>query len=546
MNELNTNEHTATKTPEALIRNKKSVSIIWIIPLIAAMIGGGLVYKAISEKGPLISIIFNDADGLEAGKTKIKYKNVVIGQVESIKLDGDLDHVVVTAEMDKESKPYLTDKSRFWVVRARLRGGQVSGLNTIFAGAYIGIDPVLDGPPSIAFTGVETPPVVTMNKAGRHLILKAEKLGSLEVGSPIFYRQIQVGQVESYALDDDGEQLSIKVFIDEPHHQYLKKSTRFWNASGLDVSINANGLTIDTQSVVSLLIGGIAFDNPGVSDNDAPAENNDIFKLFNTFDAAIKKESMEKQKWVLVFDGSVRGLTRGAPVEFRGIHVGNVLEIDSEIKINSANILISVLIETDPRQFLVSRTAFDEAKMKTLLNTLVSKGLRAQLKSGNILTGQLFVNLDFHPNEPEQKIVWKGKIPQLPTMPAALEEAFADFNKLLDRMGKIPFEEIGKDLHLVVKNLNKTIKQGDVVLKHIDKKVTPELTSTLKEVKKTLEQAKDSLAAMEKFVGSDSPLNQEARHALNELAAAAQSMRVLADYLERHPDSLIYGKGNKP
>jgi len=544
MNEQNTTDSTRTTTLEPLIRKKKSFSAIWIIPLIAAMIGGWLVYKSISEKGPVISIIFNTAEGLEAGKTKLKYKNVVIGQVKSIKLNKDLDHVVVTAAMDKDTKFYLTKKTKFWVVRARLRAGQVSGLGTIFAGAYIAIDPVRNGAPSTAFMGLETPPVVSMNKAGRHLILKAEKLGSLDIGSPIFYRQIQVGQVESYALDDDGQHLSIKIFIDEPHHQYVKKNTRFWNASGLDVSINANGLTIDTQSMVSLLIGGISFDNPMSSGNNDPVENNDMFKLFKNYDNAIKKESMGKHEWLLVFKGSVRGLSKGAPVEFRGIQVGKVQNIDTQIKINSAEILISVLIETEPRQFLPNKTAFDDAEKKELFNMLVSKGLRAQLKPGNILTGQLFVNLDFHPNVPDQKIVWEGKYPQLPTIPAAMEEAFAAFNKLLNRMGKVPFEQMGQDLHIVIKNLNKTIKQGNIFLKNIDKKVTPELTSTLKQVKKTLEQAKESLAAMEHLVGSDSALNQDARHALSELAAAAQSMRVLTDYLERHPDSLIYGKGN--
>lgn len=544
MNEQNITDSTRTTTLDPLIRSKQSFSMVWIIPLIAAMIGGWLVYKSISEKGPVISIIFNTAEGLEAGKTKLKYKNVIIGQVESIKLNKDLDHVVVTAKMDKDTRFYLTKKTKFWVVRARLRAGQVSGLGTIFAGAYIAIDPVRNAAPSTSFMGLETPPVVSMNKAGRHLILKAEKLGSLDIGSPIFYRQIQVGQVESYTLDDDGQHLSIKVFIDEPHHQYVKKNTRFWNASGLDVSINANGLTIDTQSMVSLLIGGISFDNPILFGNNDPAENNDIFKLFNNYDDAIKKESMGKHEWLLVFKGSVRGLSKGAPVEFRGIQVGKVQDIDTQIKINSAEILISVLIETEPRQFLPNKSAFDDAEKKELFNMLVSKGLRAQLKPGNILTGQLFVNLDFHPNVPDQKIVWEGKFPQLPTIPAALEEAVAVFQKLLNRMGKVPFEQIGQDLHIMIKNLNKIIKQGNILLKNIDKKVTPELTSTLTQVQKTLEQAKKSLAAMEHLVGSDSPLNQDARHALSELAAAAQSMRVLTDYLERHPDSLIYGKGN--
>ncbi|SMD10317.1 paraquat-inducible protein B [Desulfocicer vacuolatum DSM 3385] len=534
-----------TSIPEPLIRKKNHFSMIWILPLIAAVIGGWLVYKSIWEKGPVISIIFDNAEGLEAGKTKIKYKNVVIGQVESIKLDADLGHVIVMAQMDKDTESYLTEKTRFWVVRARLKAGQISGLGTLFAGAYIAVDPVHNGMPSSTFKGLDTPPVVTMNKPGGHFILKAERLGSLDIGSPVFYRQIQVGQVEGYLMDDDGKHLSIKIFIDAPHHRYIKKNTRFWNASGLDVSINANGLTIDTQSMVSLIIGGIAFDNLMDSRNNPVAENNDIFTLFDSHGDAMKKDIMKKYQWLLVFKGSVRGLTKGAPVEFRGIHVGEVLDIDTVFKLNSGEILISVLIETQLHQFLPDNTTFDDAKMKKLFNTLVAKGFRAQLKPGNILTGQLFVNLDFHPREPEQKIIWEGKTPQLPTIPATLEEAFAVFNKLLNRMGKIPFEEMAHDLRMVVKNLNRTVKQGDIVLKQINRTVTPELGLTLKQVQTTLKQAKKSLAAVEHLVGSDSALNQDARNALNELAAAAQSMRMLTDYLERHPDALIYGKGDK-
>jgi len=546
MNEQKTPDPPLTTTMEPLepfIHKGKTVSMVWIIPLIAAMIGGWLIYKSISEKGPVISITFNNAEGLEAGKTKIKYKNVVIGQVKSIKLDPGLGNVVITAEMDKDTTSYLTENTRFWVVRARLRAGHVSGLGTLFAGAYIAIDPAFNGPPSTSFTGLEIPPVVTMNKAGRHLTLKAEKLGSLDIGSPIFYRQIQVGQVESYRLDDDGQQISIKIFIDDAHQQYVKKNTRFWNVSGLDFSINANGLTVNTQSVVSLIIGGISFDTPIRSSNNDPAENNDIFKLYTTHKEAMEKASMGTHQWLLVFNGSVRGLSKGAPVEFRGIHVGTVQDIDTQININAADILISVLIKTETRQFLPDKSTFDAAQKKELFNKLVSKGLRAQLKPGNILTGQLFVNFDFYPNAPDQKIIWDGKYPRLPTIPATLDEVFADFNTLLNRLSKIPFEQMSQELHTVIKNLNKTINQGDIVLKHIDNTVVPELTSTLKQTQKTLEQTKESLAAMERLMGSDSPLNQEARNALSEVAAAAQSMRVLTDYLERHPDALIYGKG---
>ena len=537
MNEHGESHEYFANAAEAVVREKKSFSIVWIVPIVALLIGGWLVYKAISEKGATVTISFKSAEGLEAGKTKIKYKDVEVGKVTAIVLDKDLANVIVTAELNKEAKTYLTEQTRFWVVRARLRAGEVSGIGTLFGGAYIAIDPVLKGALKSSFIGLETPPVVTTDKEGRHYTLKSEKLGSLDVGSPVYFRHIEVGQVESYQLDDDGKHVSIKVFIEAPHYLYVKKNTQFWNAGGIDFTVDANGLRVDTQSVVSLMIGGLAFDNPDHIGNNEPAENDYIFKLYNSHEEAAEDEYTLKNEWLLVFDGSVRGLTEDAPVEFKGIKIGKVLDINVKVDINSARIPILVLIEIEPERITPAILSYSDSERKEFLNALIAKGLRAQLKSGNILTGQLFVDFDFHPNESAQEIDWKGRYPTFPTVKAPFDEALAVLQRLVDQIDKIPFQKIGEDLHSAVKNIDTMIKQTEVLINNLNTTVAPEMTAAL-------EQAKKSMAAMEKVLSSNSPINQDARRVLDEFAGAARSMRVLADYLERHPEALIYGKGD--
>ncbi len=538
MNEQPTEVTTNTNPPESLIREKKSFSIVWVVPIVALLIGGWLVYKALSEKGPTITISFKSADGLEAGKTKIKYKDVEVGEVVSIVLEDDLSTVTVTAELGKNSKAYLTDKTRFWVVRARVSAGEISGLGTLFGGAYIAIDPVKEGKPLNSFIGLESPPIVTTDLPGRHYVLKAERLGSLGAGSPIYFRQIQVGQVESYELDKEGRHVDIRIFIDAPHAAYIHKNTRFWNAGGIDLSMDANGLKIDSQSLVSILSGGIAFDNPVDLKQNDPAEDNEMFILFDSRDDAMAQAYSVKRYWQLEFSGSVRGLTKGAPVEFRGLQVGKVEDVSLKIgQVNNEDILISVLVETEPERLVEKGVIQNDQEYMKLIDSLVARGLRAQLRTGSIITGQLYVDLDFRENVAPKTVDWDLKYPIVPTIPASLEELMAVFNKMLEKIETIPFEQIGQDIRSMVKNLDSTVKASEELLKTVNSQIAPEISATLK-------QATHTMAELEKTFGNESPLNHNAIQALGELSEAARSLRMLSDYLERHPEALIYGKGD--
>ncbi|MCB1777545.1 MAG: MCE family protein, partial [Candidatus Competibacteraceae bacterium] len=429
MSEPHTEQRPTEALPDAVLEQRSRFSLVWLIPLVALAIGAWLAYKTYSEQGPTITITFSTADGLEAGKTKLKYKNVEFGQVDHITLNEDLSQVVVTAKLVKGAERFLTETTRFWIERARVSAGQVSGLSTLFAGAYIAIDPVIEGRRADAFRGLETPPPITANTLGSRFTLRATELGSLDIGSPIYFRAIRVGQVTSYRLDDNGQGVEIKIFINAPHDRLVRADTRFWNASGLNVTLDASGVKIDTASVVSLMIGGVAFETPVSLETGQPVEPGAIFQLYPNRQSIKDGSYVRKSYWLLHFTSSVRGLTVGAPVEYRGIRIGQVIDIKLELDLDEVIARIPVLIEIESDRLRWIGNAPDygheqEFKkfQKHLWDQLVAKGLRAQLKTGNLLTGALIVDLDVYPEAPARTINWGKSYPELPTVPTSLEE----------------------------------------------------------------------------------------------------------------------------
>lgn len=551
MNEQNIDETIVSDVPEVVVHSKKSFSIVWLVPVVAAIIGGWLAYKAISEKGPTITIIFKSAEGLEAGKSKIKYKDVDIGQVEKIDLSKDLSGVVVTAVLVKQAEQYLTENTRFWIVRARIGATGATGLGTLFSGTYISIDPVRGGAPIRKFEGLEHPPVVTRDLPGRHFVLHADRLSSLDVGSPVYFRQIKVGQVVAYNIDPKGNEVIINVFVRSPYHHFVRKNTRFWNAGGLDISVDAAGIKVDTESFVTLMLGGIAFETPVNLEPGDAAEDGDVFVLYRNHESIYEKTYLKKSYWVLYFGGSVKGLSVGAPVDFRGIKVGRVADIRLEFLMEKSAVRIPVLIELEPERIAVTGEQTENVDRPQFMDHLVNKGLRAQLKRGHLLTGQLFVELNIHPDAPAQHILWDGKYPELPTIPSPLEEITTGVAQLIDRLENFPLEQIGSSLRntlqgterLVtstqlqesIQSLNHSLKQINRFSSNLNDDMIPEVNTTLEKFQKTLTEA-------ENILRSDSEFRHQLNHALTEVAGAARSVRLLADYLEQHPEAMLKGK----
>jgi paraquat-inducible protein B len=520
--------------PEAIVKMKKQFSIVWVVPLVALLIGGWLAYKAISERGPTITITFKTAEGLEAGKTKVKYKNVDVGEVVSIDLSEDGSYVTVTAELRKSAEPHLTENTRFWVERARIGAGGAAGLGTLFAGAYIGADiGKPGGKPARSFTGLEVPPVVTTGLPGRHFKLTAERLGSIQIGSPIYYRQVQVGQVVAHQMVEDGTAVDFRIFVHAPYHEFVRQNSRFWNASGLDVAVDANGIRVNTQSFVTMMIGGVAFDTPADVEPGAAAEEGFIFKLYASREKIFEKAYVQKRRWVMYFDGSVRGLTIGAPVQMQGIKIGEVTDITLEFDWEKLAFRIPVIVETEAARIqYVGKQKVDRMRG---MDILVEKGLRAQLQSGSLLTGQLLIGLDIHEDAPPAKIDWEGLYPELPTIPTAMEEIKGGVTRIVEKLDTIPLEQIGKDLQKTMANLSETTASLEKLMQKLDANVAPAATDTLK-------QAQTTLIKVDRLLNADSPTGHELKRALAELADAARNISILMDYLERHPDSVIFGK----
>ncbi len=374
-------------------------SLIWLIPIVAALIGISLAVNTWIQRGPEITITFSSAEGLEPGKTKVKYKEVEIGTVQSITLSEDHAYVLVTVLLKKEAKSFTAADSRFWVVRPRVAASGVSGLSTLLFGPYIGADAGVEKEKADRFTGLEVPPIITRDASGKQYVLHARDIGSLDIGSPVYYRRIKVGQVTAYDLDDDGKGITVRIFVNAPYDKFVGINTRFWHASGFDMQINASGFTLNTQSLATVVLGGLSFqapdENPG-----PPAKENTAFVLAESQTEALKEQDTEAQIILLDFKQSVRGLAPGAEVSFRGLVLGQVKSVGIEYDPEQQEFSMPVLVEIYPgrlgRKFVESQRQSKYTPQQRL-QFMIDRGLSAQLRTGNLITGQVYIALDFFP-----------------------------------------------------------------------------------------------------------------------------------------------------
>jgi len=531
-------------TPTVTRKRQNRISWIWLVPVVAALMGLSLVVRTWLQAGPEISISFNTAEGLEVGKTQLRYKDVNVGTVQSIGFNEDRSKVVVKAELAKEVADLAREGTNFWVVRPRLGVSGVSGLGTLLSGAYIGVDAPEGGngqkkATKFEFEGLETPPAVTHDRAGKRFRLKAEDLGSLDVGSPVYFRRITVGRVIGYELDKTGGAVNVEVFVDAPNDQFVTSGTRFWNASGVDFSVNADGLKVRTQSLVSMAVGGVAFEPVYTARGaDQPAPPDAEFQLYGTEAQAKANPDAERFDIRMRFDQSIRGLAVGAPVDFSGITLGNVTAINLDFD-DKAKRFYSVVDATLYPERL--GRVFEEVRKRAerdgdvagnrLLAGMIGHGLRAQLRTANLLTGQLFVSLDVFPNA--KPVEFKPSTPAvIPTVPGNLDQLQQQVSNIVAKIEKIPFDKIGEDLRT-------TLSSTSRLMNRLDKQVAPQAQAVFR-------QAKESLAQINALVSPDGSLPVNAERAMQELGRAARSLRALADFLQSNPEALLRGRGEDP
>jgi paraquat-inducible protein B len=532
------------------------------------LVGGWLVVKTLSEQGPQVSISFKTAEGIEVGKTKVKYKNVDIGVVERIKFSDDFSNVILTAEFSQGSEKFLRRSTRFWVVKPQLGLQGASGLSTLVSGAYIEIEP---GPGAAQrhFVGLEKQPVVKADEQGKEIVLVTQKLGSIDRGSPIYYQGLLAGEVLGYELGNDRKSVYVHAFIKDPFDQLIRGNTYFWNVSGINVSMGADGFKVKTESIRSLMFGGIAFDTPETLEQASTDVDNLVFTLNESFDVLEERSYTRKLKFIMFFDSSVRGLSLGAPVEFKGIKVGSVLDVRLEFDREDTTFRIPVLIEIE-LQRIIERGSEDTSSSYRTLDTLVERGLRARLKTGSLLTSQLYVELDMHPDTPISLSGEETQFPELPTLGTANFGAITkSAEDLLAKFNAIDIDEVTTVLLDTIKNANSTLITADKTIGNANKLITlPGIPTAVEDLQvslnkfKTIMQKVDesniqeainaghlaleslivTLGRTNKILEPNSPAQYNLIKLTGELEETARSIRSLVETLERNPQALIFGK----
>jgi paraquat-inducible protein B len=546
-----------TSVPEAtsVPKKGKGFTIVWVIPVVAALVGLGIVVQRYLNEGPTIRFTLRTAEGVEAGKTFVKYKEIEIGKVTEVTLSDNFSKCIVTVKMAKQAEKLLVEDSRFWVVKPRVTLSGVSGIGTLLSGNYIGFEPGKSGQKRRDFVGLEVPPPITAGLPGREFVLRAETLGSVGIGSPLYYRNLNVGQVTAYDLAKDGKSVDIRVFLDAPYDRYVTTNTRFWEASGIHASLGANGFSVRTQSVLSLLIGGIAFETPPSAQAAAPTAATTVFTLHNDRSAALAPLEADSQRYVLYFNESLRGLSVGAPVNILGLPIGEVTEVSLEYDPSTKGFRPRVQIVTYPyRVFLqlekssraMAKSMTQKERNDILQQMVVDKGLRAQLRSGSLISGQLLVALDYFPDAPKAKIDWTREPPRFPVVPGQLASLETKIENIVAKLDKVPVEEIGEDMRKAMATLDQTLQSANRTLTRIDAETLPEAKKTLEDLRRALTAAERVLnSADNTLLGPDAPAQQELRDALQEIARSARAIRLLADSLERNPESLLRGKNKE-
>ena len=513
-------------------------SLVWVIPIVAAVAGLSLLVSTLASRGPEITVTFRTAEGLTPGKTAVRYKDVDIGLVKTARLAADRSHVIATIALTKDAKNFAVADTRFWVVRPRFAISGVSGLETLLSGAYIGVDAGKSGETTHSFTGLENPPVITTDASGRQFVLRAQDLGSLDIGSPVYYRRVRVGHVVAYQLEPNGRDITLRVFVDKPYDKLVSADTRFWHASGVDLKLDANGLKLSTQSLASVMLGGVAFQAPDHSSaHAAAAENSEYLLAADQSEAMKEPDERAPALAVLNFDQSVRGLSPGAPVDFRGVTVGQVRSIGIEYQRDKKAFRMPVVVELYPsRMGLRENDVADDTRKRAIVHSLVQRGMRAQLRTGNLLTGQMYVALDFFPKvSAPVDLDLNASVPELPTTPGTFDELQAKLGDIVTKIGKVPFDQIGQDARTAMVSMNKMLVKADKLVAQVNGEVAPQVVAALQDMRRTLATANGALAP-------DASLQQDTRRIMQELTQTAVSLRMLTDYLERHPEALLQGK----
>jgi paraquat-inducible protein B len=546
----------------AVHRHRWYHSWIWAIPVVTLLIGGWLVWDTLTQRGPLITISFLGAEGLQAGQSHVRHKDVDMGLVQNIQLSKDLQRVIVTIRMDRQALPLLTTTAQFWVVKPRFFAGSISGLETLLSGGYIELLPgAAPGASARDFIGLEDPPVLQTDEAGTPFLLHAPRIGSISLGSPVFYRDLEVGQVLGWDIADMADSITIHAFVRAPFDRYVHDGSHFWNASGASVQLGPKGIQLQLESLRALILGGVAFDTLPDARGSPVSTANHNFTLYPDADTAEHASIAENIPCIAYFAGSAAGLAPEAMVSLRGLPVGEVTSVYLSYDKVADRVVVAVKFDVEPQR--INRLQLPgETDSTGMLGVLVHRGLRASIGTSSLLTGQQEVALVMQPDAPAAELKMDGKILVVPTAESGgLSDLAKSASAILAKLENLPFDQIARNLNETLSGANKLINNEQLpqavaslqltlaelqgLVHRADTGVDPllkRLPALSQELDEAVRRADTLLGSLNAGYGSNSGVNVDLDHLILQLSDAARSVRVLADLLTRHPEALIRGR----
>lgn len=553
----NNTEAEQQSSVQADISKKENTAFnhVWWIPLIALLAVTYLTISHFTSQGPLVTIRFQTAEGMEVKKTKLRYKDVVVGQVENITLGEKYKDVLVSVRLNKANEGLLREQSQFWVVRPRISVTRVSGLNTLLSGPYIAVDPDTDSEHDYrySFDGLENPPIVTQDKPGLRLTMLTTKASSISPGTAVYYKGMQVGSVDRVYFSKDYLWVKADIFIASPHDALIKQTTKFWSASGISVDAGAEGLDIEMESVETLIAGGIVFDTPISLQKEVSVTDGTEYVLYDNKKQAFEQNYGKKHYYVTYFDGSIKGLEVGAPIMIQGINVGKVKDIQLLFDEKTGKTHLPVLFEIyENRLGIVNPVS--QAQATNITKKLIENGVRTRLETASLLTGTKYIALIQENNLVNQHITLENDVvtgyPILPSVPESFDEITSGINNLIAKVNQLPLDEITHNLNGLLSNANNKVSQLEL------KQTVDSLNSLLKDGRIAAKEAKKTLRNLDVAVSKlsknaektlsgfspDAPLYYNLNRTLNELNETLTSLRAVTDMLERTPNALIFGE----
>ena len=528
----------------ALRRTQRSFSPIWIVPVVALLIGAWMLYDSISRLGPTITLTVETAEGIEAGKTLIKTRNVEVGKIEKVSLSQDLKSAVLIARMSPQAEAMLNQDTLFWVEKPRIGLEGVSGLGTVLSGAYIQLLPGSSTDKQDEFTILEQPPITPTDAPGLRINLTSQIGSSVRIGDPVSYQGFTVGRVEESRFDPEQREMHHRLYIKSPYEMLVTSNTRFWAASGLNISLDSQGFSVNMGSLESLVSGGITFGVPNNSPAGKKAKEDAEYVLFNDEKSAQEGQFDDYLDYVLLVDDTVRGLSNNAPVEYRGLRIGTVISVPwnfSAPQPDSGNrFAIPVLIRIEPQRLESDASQdTDLAAWAKRFDRLVGYGMRATLKSGNLLTGALFVDLNFYKDAEPFKPVSFAETPVFPTISAGFAQIEQKVSNLLDKLNNLKIEPVVASLDKTLLSTQQTMEKVNSIAASVDQLLAdPAIGQMPNNIDVAMRQLRDTLHGF----SPDSEGYNELTQTLSRLEKLMQEMQPVIRTLNDQPNALIFNK----